>query len=142
MLCSVHFDRGYAFLPSACHFTRLTSAQIPPPVQASSYRTEPPALPIRSLWAGIDVVHASVQKLQQTLAAVNYVPVGCETDVEAVDDFILLAVRLDARLVDLCNSVHAFLGRPWVASGVPEGELASMRFDSDRRIRKCLRLAA
>lgn len=94
---------------------------------------------IRSLWTGIDVVHACVQKLQSVLAADDYVPVGCETE---IDGFIVLIVRLDARLVDLCNEIHVFLARPWVASGALQGQLASLRFDSDRRTRKGLRLAA
>lgn len=76
------------------------------------------------------------------LAGIQYTPAGCEGDVRALDDFILLAVRLDMYLIDLCNSIHAFVGRAQPTTRGGERELAEMKFDSERRVRKCLRLVA
>lgn len=81
-----------------------------------------------------------MQKLQHALAASVDTPAGCEGDLRALDDSILLAVVLDLQLMSLVNSIHAFIGRTEQMGGA-EGE-AEMKLESELRVRKCLRLVA
>lgn len=86
----------------------------------------------------IDLVHASVQKLQHILVSIDYVPFGLEDDTWALDHYVLLGVRLDTRLVDLFNLIHGFL--PEYAD--PSSELGRLQWESELRVRKCLKLSA
>lgn len=98
---------------------------------------------IRTLWNTVDYVHGAVQRLQHALVNIPYIPLGLEGDIWAVDHFILLGVRLDTRLVDLCNLAHGYLGRSVVGGlGRDNEELEAMRRESDMRVRKCLKLSA
>lgn len=68
---------------------------------------------------------------------------GCEGDEHALDHYILLTVRLDLLLIELCNSLHAFLGRTVLATGFDsEEELIAMRSESEQRVKKSLKHVA
>lgn len=86
-----------------------------------------------------------MKRLQQILTGIaatssGYTPEGCEGYERPIDNYILVTVRLDLQLVELCNSVHAFLGRTELAPDF-EAELVAVRSESEERARKCLKLA-
>ncbi|KAK4698617.1 hypothetical protein P7C70_g7656, partial [Phenoliferia sp. Uapishka_3] len=91
---------------------------------------------VHNLWNFVDSIHGSVQRLQHLLAMTGNTPEGGNGDERSLDVFILLAVRLDLQLIDLCTAMHTFLGRHPLF-GVPD-----LRAESLRRIRKCLKLVA
>ena len=86
-------------------------------------------------------MHSSVQRLQQVLVNLDHTPDGIDDEQCTVDRYVLLAARIDTRLADLCNYLHAFLERQ--SLGMPD-ELGWSRLlvESDMRIRKCLKLFA
>lgn len=93
---------------------------------------------VRQLWSKIDVVHASVQKLQSILNNIDYTPSGFDSDARALEQYRLLAVRIDTRLVDVVNLIHGLLPN-WFD---PASELGALRTKSKLRVRKCLKLTA
>lgn len=108
---------------------------------ASRNLPEPSSLnTVRTIWAAVDDVHSHTQRLQQLLASTSGTPEGCREEERGLDDFILLAVRLDLHIIDLCNCLHAFLGRQTVVDA--DEELTAMRRESEARCRKCLKLVA
>lgn len=98
----------------------------------------------RQLWATIDVVHSGVQRLQQALVSATSLP-GAEDDPEALDQFVINGVRIDSWLVDLIWLQDAWL-RTGPGSQADNSEdlriLDGLRFESELRLRKCLRLTA
>ena len=126
---------------------------------------------LKSLWKLIDKVHNAIQELQQLLVglACNQVA-GCEDQPFGLEHFVLLGVRYDSLLVDLINLQHVYLCVPFPSSPAlrrrradvdptarsmknrdgpgtwAEREddplLASMRQESELRVRKCLKLAS
>ena len=93
------------------------------------------------MWEYLDHVHTAVQKLQQVLVRVDYVPEGLEGDLGAVDHYVLLGVGTDTRLIELVLLMHRYLLR----SGPEEMEGGNeMRWqlvaESELRVRKCVKL--
>jgi len=98
----------------------------------------------RQLWATIDVVHSGVQRLQQALVSATSLP-GAEDDPEALDQFVIHGVRIDSWLVDLIWLQDAWLRTgPGAQADSSEDRnlLDGLRFESELRLRKCLRLTA
>ncbi|KAM0752687.1 hypothetical protein T439DRAFT_323299 [Meredithblackwellia eburnea MCA 4105] len=97
---------------------------------------------VRVLWRVIDDIHATIQRLQHVLVNLDHFPEGLDpNDKFAVDRYVLLGVRIDSRLVDLCNLAHGFLLDRGSSILVDE-ELRMLLMESDMRIRKCLKLSA
>lgn len=97
---------------------------------------------VRTVWEYVDHVHSAVQRLQQTLVKIDYVPEGLEGDLSAVDHYVLLGVRMDTRLVGLVNLMHRFLLRLGPEE-LREGERETrwqLVAESELRVRKCLKL--
>lgn len=107
----------------------------------SSYLYEVPRL-----WAWIDRAHGAVQGLHRRLYSLQQSGVrniGGDHDIEYD---LLIAVRLDARLIDLLNLSHEFLRRqlasPPNLTPYELQQLDSLFMLSDKRVRKGLKLTA
>lgn len=79
-----------------------------------------------------------------SLQAANVDVPGSDHDVEYD---LLIAVRMDNRLIDLLNLAHEFLRAQITCEDESEDELQRRRMDdmfamSERRVRKCLKLLA
>lgn len=98
-------------------------------------------------WTWVDSAHAAVQRLYRrlmTLQEAHFEVPGSDHDVEYD---LLIAVRMDNRLIDLLNLAHEFLrGQLALAEeSDDDGErqqMAEMFAMSERRVRKCLKLLA
>ncbi|SCZ97299.1 BZ3500_MvSof-1268-A1-R1_Chr4-2g07122 [Microbotryum saponariae] len=108
--------------------------------------TPSPLQEFRALYALIDETHAGIQKLQQFLVNVHVPPPGCEDEPYALDQFVLLGVRADTYLVDIINLVHQSLHSDarstWNSTRRDSALLASLRHESELRVRKSLKLVA
>ncbi|KAL8278273.1 hypothetical protein RQP46_009305 [Phenoliferia psychrophenolica] len=115
-------------------FALLATVRSPafPPVPVSAVKT---------VWKAVDDVHFSVQRLQQILVNLNYMPDGMDTRHTSVDRHVLLAARLDTRLADVCNYLHIFLERKVQELPQVEGWRELLN-ESGLRVRKCIKLSA
>ncbi|KAI5479081.1 C6 transcription factor, partial [Pseudohyphozyma bogoriensis] len=91
-------------------YALLTALHLPLPPTATPLPDR-----IRFLFNSIDCIHRAVQRLQQILVSIQYVPIGV-VDAWAVDDFVLLGVRTDTALVDLCFLLDGFYSQLYHAS--------------------------
>ncbi|GAA5872131.1 hypothetical protein JCM1840_006327 [Sporobolomyces johnsonii] len=115
---------------------------------ATSRRTGSPSpLPLlKNLWNLVDNVHNALQHVQSILVSLHVNAVsGLEDDPYALDHFVLLGVRYDSILVDLINLMHVWLmrsrdGEKMWTEREDDPFLASMRQESELRVRKCLKL--
>ncbi|KAM0791491.1 hypothetical protein ACM66B_005944 [Microbotryomycetes sp. NB124-2] len=99
---------------------------------------------IPQLWRWIDSAHTAVQSLHRRLVRLQHqqqrIP-GSDHDIE-ID--LLIAVRMDNRLIDLVNLAHEFLRKQFDRQlEVDErAAVADLFALSDQRVRKCLKLSA
>ncbi|KAK4046280.1 hypothetical protein OIV83_006203 [Microbotryomycetes sp. JL201] len=99
---------------------------------------------VPQLWKWIDNAHTAVQSLHRRLVSLQHqqqrVP-GSDHDIE-ID--LLIAVRMDNRLIDLVNLTHEFLRKQFDREVESEehAALAELYALSDQRVRKCLKLSA
>lgn len=98
---------------------------------------------IPDLWDYIDRAHQAVQKFHRTLVSLTYTPDGCD-DHHTVDYDLLIAVRMDERLLDIVHLAHVWISRRSRDDLSPTelGDLEKLLAVSDRRVRKCLKLLA
>ncbi|BGP24743.1 zn(2)-C6 fungal-type transcription factor [Rhodotorula toruloides] len=98
---------------------------------------------IPDLWDYIDRAHQAVQKFHRTLVSLTYTPDGCD-DHHTVDYDLLIAVRMDERLLDIVHLAHVWLLRRTRDDLTPSQvvDLDMLLAVSDRRVRKCLKLLA
>ncbi|KAK4335368.1 Zn(2)-C6 fungal-type transcription factor [Rhodotorula toruloides] len=98
---------------------------------------------IPDLWDYIDRAHQAVQKFHRTLVSLTYTPDGCD-DHHTVDYDLLIAVRMDERLLDIVHLAHVWLSRRTREDLSPSQvvDFDKLLGVSDRRVRKCLKLLA
>ncbi|KAK4049491.1 hypothetical protein OIO90_005442 [Microbotryomycetes sp. JL221] len=99
---------------------------------------------VPQLWKWIDNAHTAVQSLHRRLVHLqNQQPRVNGSDHDLEFD-LLIAVRMDNRLIDLVNLAHEFLrsqfDRP--LSDAQHAALSNLFALSDQRVRKCLKLSA
>lgn len=96
---------------------------------------------VQALWSTIDTAHLSMQRLQNILATLPHTPPSAASPPWDSDHHVLLSVRLDARLLELCNLIHGFLGTR-TGSGKAGEELEVMKMGSELGVRKGLKVLA
>ncbi|GAA6012266.1 hypothetical protein JCM10207_002783 [Rhodosporidiobolus poonsookiae] len=96
---------------------------------------------IKELWALLDEIHEGVRKLQEMLVHLSYVPHGCASD-GCADQHLRFVTRLDKDLIDVFFLIHTLVSENLGLDSLvgPEGQQAFE--ESDRRIRKALKLVA
>ncbi|KAM0752733.1 hypothetical protein T439DRAFT_323347 [Meredithblackwellia eburnea MCA 4105] len=112
----------------------------------ATYRSNPSPLQpasIYRLWFVVDQIHAAVQRVQQLLVNIGYLPNGCQSD-GCADLHLRFDTRLDRDLMDVTYLIHGFIverltSPQWLALG-EVGDV--MLVESDRRVRKAIKLVA
>lgn len=104
-------------------------------------------------WTWVDSAHTAVQSLHRRLVALQAADIEVPDSDHDVEYDLLIAVRMDARLIDLLNLAHEWL-RGRLGGGVEgvdggagwEGEerrgMKELFQLSEKRVRKCLKLLA
>ncbi|BGP18430.1 hypothetical protein JCM10213v2_006496 [Rhodosporidiobolus nylandii] len=96
---------------------------------------------IKDLWQLLDEIHEGVRKLQEMLVHLSYVPHGCASD-GCADQHLRFVTRLDKALLDVFFLLHTLVTESMgFDSLVGENGQAAYQ-ESDRRIRKALKLVA
>ncbi|GAA5856914.1 hypothetical protein JCM8547_008461 [Rhodosporidiobolus lusitaniae] len=96
---------------------------------------------IKVLWALLDEIHEGVRKLQEMLVHLSYVPHGCASD-GCADQHLRFVTRLDKDLIDVFFLIHTLVTENMGLDSLV-GEAGQAAYaESDRRIRKALKLVA
>lgn len=122
---------------AACQrdFAHLATYQVTPkPIDATE---------IHRLWAALDEIHDAVQRIQQILVHVSYLPTGCESD-GCADLHLRFDTRLDRDVSDVVHLIHTFiLDRAGLTATLPhDSNLLPLFNESEGRVRRSLKLVA
>lgn len=100
------------------------------------------------LWAEIDTTHVAIQRLHRLFSKLQRAAAHhTHAEIEYAHDHslefdVLIAVRMDTRILDIVNLCHTFLCRQ-LGAALPaaiRAQLQDLVALSDRRVRKCLKL--
>ncbi|KAI5481865.1 C6 transcription factor [Pseudohyphozyma bogoriensis] len=95
------------------------------------------------LWAILDHIHDGMQRIQQILVNISYLPSGCESD-GCADLHLRFDTRLDRDLMDVTYLLHGLvLQKCSQPTSFPQSSQNSVLMnESEKRVRKCLKLVA
>ncbi|KAL8293563.1 hypothetical protein RQP46_000264 [Phenoliferia psychrophenolica] len=103
----------------------------------ATYRSVPEPLFV------LDQIHAAVQRVQQLLVNIAYLPSGCQSD-GCADLHLRFDTRLDRDVMDVTYLLHSLIVEKAAASDIagPEENTNVLLAESHRRVRKALKLVA
>ncbi|GAA5908507.1 hypothetical protein JCM6882_001286 [Rhodosporidiobolus microsporus] len=96
---------------------------------------------IKNLWRLLDEIHEGIRKLQEMLVHLSYVPHGCASD-GCADQHLRFVTRLDKDLIDVFFLIHTLVSENLGLDSLVGQEGQQAYSESDRRIRKALKLVA
>ncbi|GAA5840094.1 hypothetical protein JCM11251_000603 [Rhodosporidiobolus azoricus] len=98
-------------------------------------------LQIRKLWKILDDIHQGIRKLQEMLVHLSYIPHGCASD-GCADQHLRFVTRLDKDLIDIIFLINTLVSENLGLDSLVGQQGQEALAESDRRVRKALKLVA